>query len=61
MKCLCSAIRVHGTFYRRLLMAVHLSEVFSGFCYTQFADALQETNGLFEANRRGQSTTEVSD
>jgi hypothetical protein len=26
--------------------------VFSGFCYTQFADTYQEANGLLDAQRR---------
>jgi hypothetical protein len=26
--------------------------LFSGFCYTQFADTYQETNGLLDAARR---------
>jgi beta-galactosidase/beta-glucuronidase len=34
-----------------LLAAVHASEVLAGFCYTQLADTLQETNGLVTADR----------
>ncbi|RHA41332.1 glycoside hydrolase family 2 protein [Cellulomonas rhizosphaerae] len=34
-----------------LLDAVHASEVLAGFCYTQLADTLQETNGLVTADR----------
>jgi hypothetical protein len=26
--------------------------LFSGFCYTQFADTFQEVNGLLDAERR---------
>ncbi len=37
--------------YERLLRVVHGSPVFSGFCYTQFADTYQETNGLLFADR----------
>ena len=37
--------------YQGLLRAVHSSEVFSGFCYTQFTDTFQEANGLFFADR----------
>ncbi len=38
--------------YRQLLAAVHDLPVFSGFCYTQFADTYQEANGLLYADRR---------
>lgn len=34
-----------------LLDAVRTSEVLAGFCYTQLADTLQETNGLVGADR----------
>ncbi len=34
-----------------LLDAVHASEALAGFCYTQLADTLQETNGLVTADR----------
>ena len=34
-----------------LLDAVRSSEVLAGFCYTQLADTLQETNGLVAADR----------
>ena len=37
--------------YRELLRAVNESAMFSGFCYTQFADTFQETNGLLNADR----------
>lgn len=37
---------------RGLLDAVHGSEVLAGFCYTQLADMLQETNGLVTADRK---------
>jgi beta-galactosidase/beta-glucuronidase len=37
--------------YRALLEAVHGLYVFAGFCYTQFADTYQETNGLLQADR----------
>lgn len=37
--------------YRSLLAAVSESTMFSGFCYTQFADTFQETNGLLNADR----------
>ncbi|MBF6600382.1 MAG: glycoside hydrolase family 2 [Dehalococcoidia bacterium] len=40
-----------GDRYERLLQTVHASPVFSGFCYTQFADTYQETNGLLFADR----------
>ena len=34
-----------------LLRTVIHTALFSGFCYTQFADVFQETNGLLNANR----------
>ncbi|ATQ76864.1 glycoside hydrolase family 2 [Massilia violaceinigra] len=37
--------------YRRLLEVVNTTLLFSGFCYTQFADTFQETNGLLCADR----------
>ena len=37
--------------YEALLAAVHTLGVFSGFCYTQFADTYQEANGLVRADR----------
>lgn len=37
--------------YRRLLEVVNTTMMFSGFCYTQFADTFQETNGLLCADR----------
>jgi hypothetical protein len=38
--------------YRRLLEVVRSSELLAGFCYTQFADTYQESNGLLHADRR---------
>ncbi|GIZ53876.1 glycoside hydrolase family 2 protein [Noviherbaspirillum aridicola] len=38
--------------YRRLLEVVNETPLFSGFCYTQFADTFQEANGLLTADRR---------
>ncbi|HEX2200373.1 MAG TPA: glycoside hydrolase family 2 TIM barrel-domain containing protein [Burkholderiales bacterium] len=38
--------------YRGLLEAVTLAPLFSGFCYTQFADTFQEANGLLTADRQ---------
>lgn len=35
-----------------ILKAVHASEILAGFCYTQLADTLQETNGIVTADRR---------
>ncbi|ROS30772.1 glycoside hydrolase family 2 protein [Cellulomonas sp. PhB150] len=40
-----------GARLRGLLDAVHASQVLAGFCYTQLADTLQETNGLVTADR----------
>jgi len=37
--------------YEALLHAVVQTALFSGFCYTQFADTFQETNGLLNADR----------
>ena len=37
--------------YRRLLEVVNTTLLFSGFCYTQFADTFQEANGLLNADR----------
>jgi hypothetical protein len=37
--------------YRELLDIVRELQVFSGFCYTQFADTYQEANGLLFADR----------
>jgi beta-galactosidase/beta-glucuronidase len=37
--------------YRALLQAVGSIGLFSGFCYTQFADTYQEANGLLYADR----------
>ncbi len=38
--------------YRELLTAVVQLPLFSGFCYTQFADTFLEINGLLTADRR---------
>ena len=37
--------------YRDLLAVVVSTELFSGFCYTQFADTFQEVNGLLNSDR----------
>jgi hypothetical protein len=37
--------------YRALLDVVANAAIFSGFCYTQFADTFQEVNGLLRADR----------
>jgi beta-galactosidase/beta-glucuronidase len=37
--------------YRGLLEVVNETTLFSGFCYTQFADTFQEANGLLFADR----------
>ncbi|TFW34676.1 glycoside hydrolase family 2 protein [Massilia horti] len=37
--------------YRSLLKVVNETFMFSGFCYTQFADTFQEANGLLNADR----------
>jgi hypothetical protein len=38
--------------YARLMRALDSIGLLSGFCYTQFADTYQETNGLLDAARR---------
>jgi hypothetical protein len=37
--------------YARLLETVRSLPLFAGFCYTQFADTYQESNGLLYADR----------
>jgi beta-galactosidase/beta-glucuronidase len=37
--------------YQNLLEVVNNTSIFSGFCYTQFADTFQEANGLLYADR----------
>jgi len=37
--------------FQRLLETVVHTALFSGFCYTQFADTFQEANGLLHADR----------
>ena len=37
--------------YEKLLYTVIHTALFSGFCYTQFADTFQEANGLLNADR----------
>ncbi|CAL4859087.1 Beta-galactosidase [Microbacterium sp. MM2322] len=37
--------------FEGLMAAVHASDALAGFCYTQLADTLQETNGLVTADR----------
>jgi beta-galactosidase/beta-glucuronidase len=45
--------------YARLLAGVRAMPGLSGFCYTQFADCYQETNGLLYADRRPKVPLEV--
>jgi beta-galactosidase/beta-glucuronidase len=45
--------------YRRLLKVVNETFMFSGFCYTQFADTFQEANGLLNADRTPKLPFEV--
>jgi beta-galactosidase/beta-glucuronidase len=47
----CSTPEQFGRAYRDLLSVVRELQVFSGFCYTQFADTYQEANGLLFADR----------
>lgn len=44
--------REFGEAYAKLLAAIRSQPVLAGFCYTQFADTYQETNGLLYADRR---------
>lgn len=37
--------------YRKLLAVVNATVMFSGFCYTQFADTFQEADGPLSADR----------
>jgi hypothetical protein len=37
--------------YEELLHTIIHTALFSGFCYTQFADTYQEANGLLNADR----------
>ena len=48
----------HGL-YQRLLKVVNETFMFSGFCYTQFADTFQEANGLLNADRTPKLPFEV--
>ncbi|GAB3401324.1 glycoside hydrolase family 2 [Massilia agilis] len=45
--------------YRRLLEVANTTFMFSGFCYTQFADTFQEANGLLNADRTPKLPLEV--
>jgi hypothetical protein len=45
--------------YRELLKVVNTTFMFSGFCYTQFADTFQEANGLLNADRTPKLPLEV--
>lgn len=47
-----TSVRDLGRVYAALLAAVRKIPLFAGFCYTQFADTYQETNGLLYADRR---------
>jgi beta-galactosidase/beta-glucuronidase len=47
----CESAEAFARRYRELLDVVRELHVFSGFCYTQFADTYQEANGLLYADR----------
>jgi hypothetical protein len=47
----CMSPKDLATQYERLLSVVHSLQLFTGFCYTQFADTYQEANGLLYADR----------
>jgi hypothetical protein len=49
----CRATDAHDLFekYQKLLEVVNNTALFSGYCYTQFADTFQEANGLLYADR----------
>ncbi len=48
-----------STRYRTLMATVHTLKLLAGFCYTQFADTYQESNGLLYADRRPKIPIEV--
>ncbi|MNY81878.1 hypothetical protein D3C86_2236800 [compost metagenome] len=41
------------------MAVVNTAQMFSGFCYTQFADTFQETNGLLTADRTPKAALEL--
>jgi beta-galactosidase/beta-glucuronidase len=47
----CATAEEFGEQYERLLEVVRSSELLAGFCYTQFADTYQESNGLLRSDR----------
>ncbi|UQA58937.1 glycoside hydrolase family 2 protein [Polyangium aurulentum] len=47
----CDTPEAFGRAYEGLLAVVRSVDMFSGFCYTQFADTYQEANGLLYADR----------
>jgi len=47
----CMTVDSFAGAYESLLEVVRSVEMFSGFCYTQFADTYQEANGLLYADR----------
>jgi beta-galactosidase/beta-glucuronidase len=47
----CTTAESFAGAYDALLTVVRSVEIFSGFCYTQFADTYQEANGLLYADR----------
>jgi hypothetical protein len=49
----------YSDLYRKLLQVVNETFMFSGFCYTQFADTFQEANGLLNADRTPKLPLEV--
>jgi beta-galactosidase/beta-glucuronidase len=49
----------YSTLYRKLLEVANTTFMFSGFCYTQFADTFQEANGLLNADRSPKLPLEV--
>ena len=46
-----SDVETFARLYEKLLETVIHTALFSGFCYTQFADTFQEANGLLNADR----------
>jgi beta-galactosidase/beta-glucuronidase len=47
----CHTAEEFADYYSRMMAAVHSVPLLAGFCYTQFADTYQETNGLLYADR----------
>ena len=49
---ICSADQEVCDLMKGLFDAIYASSDLAGFCYTQFTDTMQETNGLLDENRQ---------